>query len=665
MNFFEHQQLARSQSRRLVLLFTVAVILIVLAVDVAALLAAAIALPSTQVEQAGFAGLAYAHAGLLGLVSLGTLAVIGVSSMFKTSQLRSGGGAVARQLGATLVPDETRSPSLRRLRNVVEEIAIASGVPVPEIYVLEQETGINAFAAGFSAADAAITVSQGCLDRLSRDELQGVIAHEFSHVLNGDMRLNIRLMGILFGILVIGLAARFVLQGSRGGSRSKGAGAILVAALLIMLVGYIGLFFGRLIKSGISRQREYLADASAVQFTRQTNGIAGALKKIGALPEGSRLAHAGTEEVSHMLFGDGVGYSRLMSTHPPLMDRISRLDPSFKPADLNAMAKAMMAAPHADQLAQMEADTSDQDGKRQGPFAGMGALDPAGIAAEPAGGIGMAVLPALILGQVGNPGDDDYRVASALHAGIPDALRQAARRSDEALALVLALVLDADESLRQTQVALIREHHDAALADTSIELYTQALELPPRERLPLAALAFPSLRRLPRAQLDRLVGTLDALIDADGRIGLFEYCLARLLRVQVTDTLDPSNARIIGSAKLSDQKAHAVRVLAIVGEQGADTAQQAMQAFQSGVQEIWPSEAIAFSPVANWIEALDESLAALDRLDGIGKQLLVAALVRTVSEDGRLSVEESELLRCICGSLHCPLPPVLTASSPP
>ncbi|MEO6065873.1 MAG: M48 family metallopeptidase, partial [Lysobacterales bacterium] len=538
MNFFEHQQLARTQSRRLIVLFALAVALIVIAVDLVVVLVAGMTLPSERIAAGGLGNFATGHPALLVFATLGTLAVIGIASLVKTAMLRSGGGAVARQLGATLVPAETRSPSLRRLRNVIEEIAIASGVPVPEIYVLEQESGINAFAAGYSASDAAITVTQGALERLSRDELQGVIAHEFSHVLNGDMRLNIRLMGVLFGILVIGLAARFVLQNARG-SRDSKVGALIAAAFFIMLIGYIGLFFGRLIKSGVSRQREYLADASAVQFTRQSLGIAGALKKIGGLAQGSKLAHAGTEEVSHMLFGDGVGYSSLMSTHPPLAERIRRLDPQFKPEEWNALAAAMPAEGHADSLALAEEQSVSM-------LAGAGAARAARAPAEQS----ERIAPSEVVRQVGNPGDDDYRVATALREGIPVALREAARTVTDAMALLFALVLDGERKLRDRQIATIRDRHDDEIADRATALFDAAHELPPRERLPLASIAFPQLHRVARPQLMRMVETLDALIAADGHIALFEYSLARMLRVQVTDALDPSRARVIGTTKL-------------------------------------------------------------------------------------------------------------------
>ena len=326
MNFFEHQAAARRGSGRLVLLFGLAVAGIVLAVDLATLLVTG-------------------SWGATAAATVATLLVIGLGSLYRIASLRGGGAVVAAQMGGTFVPEDTRDPSLRRLRNVVEEIAIASGVPVPKLFVMEQEPGINAFAAGYSPSDAAVAVTRGALDRLNRDELQGVIAHEFAHVLNGDMRLNIRLIGLLFGILMLSLIGQRILIYGRLG-RSRDGAPVLVAALVAMAVGAIGVFFGRMIKAGVSRQRELLADASAVQFTRQTRGLAGALKKIGGLDAGSKLQDkADAEEVSHMLFGQGTAFSGLFATHPPLVERIRRLEPTFDARQLQQLEARWRAAP--------------------------------------------------------------------------------------------------------------------------------------------------------------------------------------------------------------------------------------------------------------------------------------------------------------------------------
>jgi Zn-dependent protease with chaperone function len=339
VNFFEHQDRARKQSRRLILAFIAAVVAIVVAVDGILLAVATMSIGEPHVPGLPIRERIAANQPLLIAGAAVTLGVIFLASLFKTLILRSGGGQVARQLGGTLVESGSRDAKRRRLRNVVEEIALASGVPVPEIYVLERESGINAFAAGYTPSDAAIAVTRGALDKLDRDELQGVIAHEFSHILNGDMRINIRLMGMLFGILLLALIGRRVLMHARFGRSDRNGAAVMLVALGLMAVGYVGLFFGRWIKAGVSRQREYLADASAVQFTRDPTGIGGALKKIAIYAEGSQLA-ADTEEIGHMLFGSGQR-ATIFSTHPPLHERIRRIDPAFRPEELQELAAGL------------------------------------------------------------------------------------------------------------------------------------------------------------------------------------------------------------------------------------------------------------------------------------------------------------------------------------
>ncbi|HEV2089039.1 MAG TPA: M48 family metallopeptidase, partial [Cryptosporangiaceae bacterium] len=370
MNFFERQRQVRRLSWRLVFLFAVAVVGIVLTVDLAVVFALG-----------GFDRPIRQTVGVMLLTSLATGAGIGLASLYRTLSLRAGGGKVARDLGGVGVPADTTDPRLRRLRNVVEEIAIASGVPVPEVYVLPDEPGINAFAAGWSPSDAAVAVTRGALERLNRDELQGVIAHEFSHVLNGDMRLNIRLMGLLYGILALAVVGRSLLY--LGGRRvSRSAAPIFVAALAALFAGYIGFFVGRLIQAAVSRQREYLADASAVQFTRQTAGLAGALKKIAGLPAGSAVRTPKAAEVAHMLFGAGRRLSGLWSTHPPLLDRIRVLDPGTSAAELDELARRWAVTPPSgmaeDQaLGLAAADRrSGATGATARPDAGSGILPP-------------------------------------------------------------------------------------------------------------------------------------------------------------------------------------------------------------------------------------------------------------------------------------------------
>ena len=323
MDFFTQQEKSRKKTGLLVFFFITAVVLIIAALY--AVITAILFYNKMVIDPF--------QPVLLLCVAGGTLAIVIGGSLFKTSQLRRGGAAVAKMLGARPVARDTRDLKEKQFLNVVEEMAIASGVTVPDAYVLDEQ-GINAFAAGWGTSDAAVCVTTGCLNFLTRDELQGVIAHEFSHVLNGDMRLNIRLMGLIFGILVIAQIGYFILRGSsRGrvrissgrGKSGSGAAVIFLVALALMCIGYIGVFFGNLIMAAVSRAREFLADASAVQFTRNPSGIAGALKKIGGLADGSLIHHPNAAQASHMFFANGISsfWSNMFATHPPLAKRVS------------------------------------------------------------------------------------------------------------------------------------------------------------------------------------------------------------------------------------------------------------------------------------------------------------------------------------------------------
>ena len=628
MNFFEQQAAARRNSSRLVVLFALAVIGIVAAVDLATWAATG-------------------SAGALVFTTLATLAVIGVGSMYRIASLRGGGEPVALQMGGVPVPEDTTDLNLRRLRNVVEEIAIASGVPVPKVYVLEHEAAINAFAAGYSTSDAVVAVTRGALDKLNRDELQGVIAHEFSHILNGDMRLNIRLIGVLFGILMIGLIGRKILAHGRFGGRNKGAGAVLGAAIVAMLVGYVGLFFGRMIKAGVSRSREVLADASAVQFTRQTQGLAGALKKIGGLHEGATLNDRGdAEEVSHMLFGDGVGFSGLFATHPPLLKRIQALEPGFTSEALGRLQVQWLASPPSG---------LDED-VHMGLDAGSGARLP-GASQQ------IDVTPPMVAAQVATPAADDYRRADTIVGTMPEALRDMAAQRDAVMPLLLAMLLAESEALAALQQEEIAARMGASAAEHAARIHQQlTADLHPMLRLPLAALAFPVLRLRPRPELGTFLDTVHAVVNADGQVSLFEYCLGRLLTVQVMESLDPSRYARFGRRKPGNVRNEFATLLAVVAQAGHADAASAQRAYLAGLQRVLPRDHLPYAPPANGVLALDAVWEPLDALDPLAKQAMVEAITAAASHDGRISVAESELLRTICGVLHCPLPPMLERS---
>lgn len=631
MNFFEHQAAARRSSTRLVVLFSLAVLAVVLAVDLAAW------------------SIMGANAAVLAWCSVLTVLVIGLGSAYRLASLGRGGESVALEMGGIPVPDDTTDPDLRRFRNVVEEMAIASGVPMPRLYVLEHDGGINAFAAGYSPSDAVVAVTRGALERLNRDELQGVVAHEFSHILNGDMRLNLRLVGVLFGISMIALIGQKVLHfgvlGGRGRGRGSGAMFVVVAAAAALVIGWIGLFFARLIRAGISRSRERLADASAVQFTRQTAGLAGALKKIGGLQDGSHLVAVGdVEEISHMLFGEGLRFGglfgSLLATHPPLLERIQVLEPSFTNGKLDTLARRWIDRPPDG----LEEDL--QMGLHEGR-------------ALPAAGSEQTLDAGLVSAQVGQPDIEDYRCADAIVAGIPDALRALAADRERVMPLVLGLLLDERREIADKQLFAVGARLGKAVALDLDHMREVLRGLHPMLRLPLAALAFPVLRRRPRPELELFLDAANAMAFADGDVSLFEYCLGRLLTVQLRESLDPARYARTGRRKPAKLQAEIATLLAVVAAAGHPDTAVARRAYIAGMQRILPHDSRPYRVPAQGVLALEDVWIPLDALDPLAKRLLVEAITLAVGHDGRVTVAEAELLRTICGVLHCPLPPML------
>jgi Zn-dependent protease with chaperone function len=636
MNFFEHQDRARKQSRWLIVVFIIAEVAIVAAIALVIMIAVGVTSWDPQAEPMSALEMVRANASLLSGGAIAALAVIGIASLSKTVSLRSGGGQVARQLGGTLVESDTRDLKRRRLRNVVEEIALASGVPVPEIYVLEQESGINAFAAGYSPSDAAVAVTRGALEKLDRNELQGVIAHEFSHILNGDMRINIRLMGALFGILMLALIGRRVLiHSSFAGrsSRDKNGAVILLIAFGLLAIGYIGLFFGRWIKAAVSRQREYLADASAVQFTRDPDSIGGALKKIAVYSDASYL-NADSEEVSHMLFGDG-RKMMLFSTHPPLNERIGRVDPNFRPEELDRLAARIL---RDEARAEREAvELAERQRKADGGPGGL--FDPGSM-----------------VDQIGKPDWERMLLAASIAAAIPDNIRKAAHSTEWAPEVLFYTLLDADENIREQQLLIIARRMGAD-SETQVRALIQAGGVAsPEQRLPLLEVAFPALKRRPPDFVTKVLETVKALINADGRVEVFEYLLARVISMHLWESQNPSRVQAAGSKSLQSCRREALQVMAVLARHGNGDPQKAGEAFNAGADSLWPGAQVDMPVTENWVSTLDAALPKLDRLKSAEKERLVHALALVVSHDGRTEPSELELLRATCDLIHVPLP---------
>ncbi len=642
MNFFDAQDKARRSSRRLVIVYLLATSLIVAGMT---LIVALASFSFTSLNQGmTFGAFLGNYSGMLALFAVLMILVIVGATAFKTATLSSGGGKVAESLGATQIPPDIKDPKLQRLRNVVEEMAIASGVPVPDIYVLEHENGINAFAAGYETGDAAVAVTRGALEVLDRQELQGVIAHEFSHILNGDMRLNIRLMGVLFGIMVLALIGRTILRGGRWGAfssrRGNGAPVILATGVGLLILGWIGIFFARIIKASVSRQREYLADASAVQFTRQTDGIANALKKIGGYADGSHFQATDPEEVSHMLFGTGSRLSGMFATHPPLTERIQALDPSFKASDYPAVDRRTYRA---------VADEPQVSGFDDGMTTAMAT----GTTTD---------LTETIAEMVGDPEQEHIAYASGLRRSVPETLYDAAHSQELAFLLAVALILDRSGRTRERQLGIATERLGAERVRI-IREYFEAIEKAGAEyRLPLLDIAFPALKRRPEAELNYLLDLANRLIEVDGDIDLYEYCYYRILVGNLKQSMRPLARNKRTSDRRRSVRDAAVELLRVVAHCGHDNPDEHRRAFEAGLATFgkWGSK-YAFEPAYTFsIPALDRSLETLLALNGDGKRMLLEAITAAVMSDKTLSVSETELIRAICASLDCPLPPILT-----
>jgi Zn-dependent protease with chaperone function len=639
LNFFSAQDQARRSTRWLVFLYVLATLAIAFSISLVIGFAFSITKPVDD-----YVDYAARNLEIFFGAAIITLLVIAGATLVKTKQLRAGGGRVAQDLGATLVADGSIDLLHQRLRNVVEEMALASGVPVPEIYVLENEQGINAFAAGYAPEDAAVTVTRGALELLTREELQGVIAHEFSHVLNGDMRLNIRLMGVLFGIVVITIIGRKVLFSMRHVRSRDGAKLVLPGLAIgagLVVVGGLGVFFARLIKASVSRQREYLADASAVQFTRQTTGIAGALKKIGGYEAGSRFQLAEPEEVSHMLFGTGSNLTRVFATHPPLTQRIQALEPGFNPEDY----------PHVDyksERAAREMEAAEQ-------YAGLAA----GAAAA---GVTTGVSPDRVANNVGHPSQEQVEFASKLRQSIPEVLNAAAHSPNDAYLLTIALIFDRSGRVLERQLSLAHEQLGEQRANLVKHYYDELRKISGGYRLPLLEIAFPALRQRQAPELEYLIDLARRLIEVDGNIDLYEYCFNRVLVSSLERAMHPARKPRRRSARRAPVRDAAIDLLRIIAHHGHKNADDGEQAFRAGLEVFgkWAGE--ADYNVAREFSApvFDKQLDLLAALNGDGRQMLVKAISTVVAADGKLTSVEGDLMRAVCATLEVPLPPILT-----
>lgn len=661
MDFFEAQERARKRTNRLVLLFVFAVLGTVLVSYATVMLALNYAEDRNahgrrHYQTRPVSIQTWWNPRLFLWTAGGIITVVGLASLYKWSQMRAGGSAIAEMAGGRPVDPKTTDLRERKLLNVVEEMSIASGIPMPAVYVLEEEPGLNAFAAGLTTSDAAVAVTRGTLDKLTRDELQGVIGHEFSHILNGDMRLNVRITAIVFGILVIGLIGRGILQSvgrgrvrSRGGKKDGGVVVILALGLALMIIGYIGYFFGRMIQAAVSRQREFLADASAVQFTRNPGGITGALKKIGGYALGGTVIGRHTAEIGHFFFAQAFrsNFGGLWATHPPLDERIRAVDPAwdgklFEPEEVVDITRESFATAGFGGGQRFSANETLER------IHAAPADIPPPIPVQP-----VAFKPARVIADIGAVTESHFRSAQLLLENIPARLREATRDPAAAQVLVYGLLLNGDRAARDAQQQLVEKHAGAPAATALAGLRSALSVLDPAARLPLLQISLPSLRALDRSALDRFVTTLDELVHADNQVTSFEYAMQKMLLHQLELAQNPSR-RVQFDSFAAVRGEIAVVLSALARLSAKDSA----AAFAEGAAQlpVIRDELALLSPAACGLEQVD---AALDKLAVCAlpiKQRLLVAAGHVIASDGTVTVEEGELYRAFAATLDCPMP---------
>jgi Zn-dependent protease with chaperone function/uncharacterized tellurite resistance protein B-like protein len=630
-DFFERQSTARRNTSWLVWTFSLSVI----AILVTTFLVTAFAVKTAEGGPEGFVPSGRFPWEIPGGATVASLALIAGGSLFKLAQLSGGGTGVAERLGGKRLYPNSLEPNERRLLNVVEEMALASGVPVPPVFMLKDEEGINAFAAGFSPSDAVIGVTRGCVEQLSRDQLQGVVAHEFSHILNGDMRLNLRMIGVLHGILLLGLVGRELLRlaSFSGGGRRRNDSAmyLLLIGLAMMVLGFLGMFLGNLIKAAISRQREYLADASAVQFTRNPEGIGGALKRIGAAVTGSRLATPQAAELSHMYFAEGV--SNLYSTHPPIAERIRRLDPQWDgkyPPPLTAAAVARLQGEDASGLVGEEATL----------FRPVVPVEVVRHAAD----------------QIGNPTEAHRVYAAELVAAMPPQVVDAAHEPYGARAVIFASLLDLDPNIRAVQLDALKQLSEPDVYQLTLKLIPAVDRLDVRAYLPLVDMTLPALRALSQSQYEAFTKCFMKLVQADKRLGLFEWTLHQILLRHLRpqfEKIRPPQIVYYGFQQLGGPCSVLLSALARASQCDDQFA------FESGAK-LLPEVPLKFLPAEECrLSELHAALEQLTRVAAKQRGRLVDAAAAAICADAEVHIEEAELLRGICDMLDCPMPPLL------
>jgi Zn-dependent protease with chaperone function len=651
LDFYAQQDQARRNSTLLVALFLVAVLLLIGITNV--LIAAILffggfyGLPFAG-DQAIESFLAGFNLRTFGMVSLGVISTILLVVLFKWAQLAAGGKAVAERLGGSRILPDTDDPEQRRCLNVVEEMSLAAGLPVPPVYLLASERGINAFAAGVSPADAVIGITQGSLSRFNRAQLQGVIAHEFSHILNGDMRLNIRLAALLKGITFIGDVGEVLVRGGRNRGRSyegsrKMPGQVLAAGVALWLIGWLGGLFAGFIKAAVSRQREYLADASAVQFTRNPRGIADALRVIGGHVPGTVVVESRAIELSHIFFGQiADSLWQVFATHPPLEERIRRVDPGWDGSWIMPAEGAAYLGTAADRA---RAEREAEEERRAASVVTTATLA-GSLLGEPAGDF---------IRRAAEDAEFPYLPPPPSEV-LPLELYQRARDPFSAMAIVLALLMGRGGRSPEAQLEQVEQAGVRGLATTTRQMLAMTDTLPSPLRLPLVELSLPALKCMSGPQYRVFKDTLLRVIRADQRIDLYEWCLYQVTR----HYLDPEFVRVRPARPRYRRAVHVssqVRcVMSVLAWHGHSDDGERRAGFTRGVQALGLYN-LTLQPLAECsVVRFGEAVTVLADCYPLLKPRLLKAMALCAGQDGKLASTEREILVAVAAVMDCPVP---------
>lgn len=636
MNFFERQSIARRKSVLLLVYYIPAVTLIVLAIY---------AVIAVFFGPKGYRLLLdenwRIHPTLFAWVAGVVLSIIFGGSIYKMIEISGGGRIIAIMLGGSPVNPQTTDPDEQRLRDVVEEMAIASGVAVPEIFVLHLEQGINSFVAGRSSEDTVLGVTQGALKLLTRDELQGIVAHEFSHILNGDNRLSFWLIALLHGILCISLLGKLMFRlMSKMETASRAVVMAWLIAAALVTVGWIGYVFGRLIKCAVCRKREELADAAAVQFTRNPEAIAGALKKIGGLVYGSRLTGVNCEQADFIFFGNILqpSWFSLFDTHPSLDERIRLLDPGFDGK-----------YPH----------TLSWEAQQKGGWYNK-------IGTTPQTTAKTAVSPlindasSLIMVAALSPRNLTY--AAGLRASFSERIMGAAREPFSATALIYALLLSEDPRDRQVQLDEAASVTSKALLTQATDYFEEASSMTNGQRLALVNLSLHALRQMSADQFTEFYNTVKVLSESDRAITLFEFTLQKILLRHLTYFYKTSPKPVIQYYSMELLRVECSVLLSMLAWHGSDDERAVHDAFGAGAAMLdYKLAQVELLPRGQCtLEGVDKALDTLNQASILVRKNILNACAAVVSSDNVIKEQEAQLLRAIAASLNCSLPPLMS-----